>query len=217
MIIPSHIFWGYVLGRGPARAKRTQVNIPLLILAGAVPDFDLLIGQPYATILGHHGIFHSWLAIVLCSIPFFFAYGGATIPYFIAVIQHTLFGDFVTNQIPLLFPLTLSQTGLNLSETNPAAAIALEILGFLLFLAIFAISGDWKRPFAWTRRNLLFLILWIPALLATIVQSVVYIEPEPVTELYAGYAVVSSVTLLAIIALMIRVSSSNRTRIGRSV
>jgi hypothetical protein len=217
MIIPSHMFWGYVLGRGAARATRAQLNVPLLILAGAVPDFDLLTGQPYATIFGHHGIFHSWLVIVLCSIPFFFAYGAATIPYFIAVIQHPLFGDFVTNQIPLLFPLTLSQTGMNLSETNPAAAVALEILGFLLFLVAFVMSGDWKRPFAWTRRNLLFLFLWIPVLLATIVQSVVYFEPEPVTELYAGYAVVSSVTLVGIAALMLKVSSSNRTKTGGSM
>jgi len=217
MIIPSHMVWGYVLGRGAARAKRTQPNIPLLILAGAIPDFDLFTGQPYATIFGHHGIFHSWLAIVLCSIPFFFAYGAGTIPYFVAVVQHSLFGDFVTNQIPLLFPLTLSQTGINLSQTNPAAATALEIFGFLLFLVIFVMSGDWKRPFAWTRRNLLFLFLWVPVLLATIVESVVYIEPDPVTELYAGYAVVSSVTLLGIVAVMMKVSSSNRTKIGRGM
>ena len=211
MIIPSHMVWGYVLGRGAARARRTQLNIPLLILAGAIPDLDLLTDQPFATIFGHHGIFHSWLAIVLCSIPFFFAYGAGTIPYFIAVIQHPLFGDFVTNQIPLLFPWTLSQTGMNLSETNPAAAVALEIFGFLLFLVVFVMSGDWKRPFAWSRRNLLFLFLWIPVLLATIVQSVVYFVPEPITELYAGYAVISSVTLLGIAALMLKVSSSNRT------
>jgi len=100
---------------------------------------------------------------------------------------------------------------MNLSDTNPAAAVALEIFGFLLFLVVFVMSGDWKRPFAWSRRNLLFLFLWIPVLLATIVQSVVYFEPEPITELYAGYAVISSVTLLGIAALMLKVSSSNRT------
>jgi hypothetical protein len=217
MIIPSHMVWGYVLGRGAARAKRTQPNIPLLILAGAIPDFDLFTGQPYATMFGHHGIFHSWLAIVLCSIPFFFAYGAGTIPYFVAVVQHSLFGDLVTNEVPLLFPLTFSQTGINLSQTNPAAATALEIFGFLLFLVIFVMSGDWKRPFTWSRRNLLFLFLWIPVLLATIVQSVVYIEPDPVTELYAGYSVVSSVTLLVIVAVMIKVSLSDRTQVGRAM
>jgi hypothetical protein len=206
--------WGYVFGKGAARAKRTELNIPLLILAGAIPDFDLFTGQPYATIFGHHGIFHSWLAIVLCSIPFFFAYGAGVIPYFIAVIQHPLFGDFLTNQVPLLFPLSLSQTGIDLSQTNPAAATALEIFGFLLFLAIFVISGDWKKPFAWTKRNVVCLLLWVPVLLATIVESLVYIEPDPVTELYAGYAVLSSVTLLAIVAVMMKVSLSNRTKIG---
>ena len=209
MIIPSHMVWGYVLGRVATRAKRTKPNLPLLILAGAIPDFDLFTVQPYATIFGHHGIFHSWLAIVLCSIPFFFAYGAGTIPYFIAVIQHPLFGDFVTNEIPLLFPFTLAQTGIDLSQTNPGAAIALEIFGFLLFLAIFAISGDWKMPFAWTRRNLLFLFLWIPVLLATIVQSLVYVEPDPLSELYTGYTVVSSVTLLAISVVMVKVSSQS--------
>jgi hypothetical protein len=217
MIIPSHMVWGYVLGRGAARAERTQPNIPLLILAGAIPDFDLFTGQSYATLFGHHGIFHSWLAIILCSIPFFFAYGAGTIPYFVAVVQHPLFGDFVTNEIPLIFPLTLSETGIDLSQTNPAAATALEIFGFLLFLVIFVTSGDWKRPFSWTRRNLLFLFLWIPVLLATIVQSIVYVEPDPVSELYAGYSVVASVTLLGVVAVMMKVSSSNRSKIGRGM
>jgi hypothetical protein len=199
--------WGYVLGRF-AGGVRSRPNLPLLILAGALLDFDLFTGQPYATVLGHHGIAHSPLVILVCAIPFFVAYGTRPIPYFIAVIQHTIFGDFITNQIPLLFPLTFSEVGINLSETFPLAAVGLELSGFVLFIVVFLMSGDWKRSFEWSKRNLLALALWMPPLLLTIYQSFIYFEPEPVTELYVGYALICSVTLLAIALIMATQSRS---------
>ncbi len=205
--------WGYVLGRLAGRVRKSRPNIPLLILAGAIPDVDLVTGQPFATILGHHGIAHSWLVVVLCSIPFFVVYGSRSIPYFVAVIQHIVFGDFVTNQIPLLFPFTLSQTGVNLSETFPLAAVGLEMLGFVLFIVVFAVSGDWKRSFDWGARNLLVLVLWIPPLFATIYQSFFYFESDPVSELYASYAIMCSVTLLGLAVAMAIQSRSQRRKI----
>lgn len=196
MIIPSHMAWGYVFGRAVGRVQRNEPNIPLLILAGGLPDFDLFTRQPYGTILGHHGISHSWLVILLLSIPFFYIYGARTIPYLVAVIQHPIFGDLIANRIPLFFPLTLSEFGMNLGQNNPLASTAIEISGFVLFLVIFTVSKDRKRSVAWTKRNLLLLILWIPPLLFTIYESFIYFKPDPITELYAGYALVSSLALL---------------------
>src|SRR3990172_8771096 len=144
MIIPSHMVWGDVFGKATRRFQRTKLNLALLILVGALPDFDLFTRQPYGTLFGHHGISHSWVAIVLISLPFFYTFGLRALPYFIGALQHPVFGDLIANHISLLFPLTLSESGLNLSESNPAVEIALEIAGFLIFLALFICSVDCK-------------------------------------------------------------------------
>lgn len=194
--------WGYVLGRAASRYGKTTPSIPLLILAGALPDFDLFTGQPFATLFGHHGLSHSWLVICGLSIPFFVVFGKQTLPYFLAVVQHLIFGDLVTNNIPILFPFTHSGYGVNLSEWNPPAAVGLEILGFVIFLSYFLSSGDWKytsRSPSWDK---LWFILWLPGLGLTIGQAFLYYVPDPVAIVYAAYALVSSFFILGTAILM---------------
>lgn len=202
MIVPSHMVWGYVFGKGTARFQRNTPNLALLILVGALPDFDLFTRQPYGTLFGHHGISHSWVVIVLISLPFFYTFGARTVPYFVAVLQHPMFGDLIANHIPLLFPLTLAEMGLNLSDSNPAVEVGLEILGFLIFLTLFIGSGDWKKQPPRTKWTLLWLLLWIPPLLLTSAQAFLYYKPDLLTQIYAAYALVSSLSLLAIGAKM---------------
>jgi len=196
MIISSHMVWGYVFGKATARFQRTKPNLALLILVGALPDFDLFTREPYGTLLGHHGMSHSWVVIVLISLPFFYVFGARTLPYFVGVLQHPMFGDLVANHIPLLFPLTLSEAGLNLSENNPTVEIALEIIGFLLFLMLFISSGDWKMQLPRTKWTRLWLLLWVPPLLLTAAQGFLYYEPNLLTQIYSAYAIVSSLSLL---------------------
>ena len=194
--------WGYVFGKATGRFQRTKFNLALLILVGALPDFDLFTRQPYGTLFGHHGISHSWVVIILISLPFFYTFGAKTLPYFVGVLQHPMFGDLIANHIPLLFPLTLSEYGLNLSESNPAIETALEIAGFLIFLALFICSGDWKLQLPRTKWTRLWLLLWIPPLLLTIAQGFLYYKPDPLTQVYSAYAIASSLSLLAIGARM---------------
>lgn len=191
------MMWGYVLGKACGRLRKTDPNIALLIVAGGIIDFDIFTGRPYNTLFGHHGIAHSWLVITLIFVPLFFRFGWQCLPYFVAVIQHPLFGDLITNRIPLLFPLTLSETGMNLSIYNPMVGIALEFLGYVLFLVIFTASNDWKKRVAATRWNLFWLSLWIPPIALTIAQAFGYYEPVMTDLIYTAYALVSSFTLFA--------------------
>ena len=188
--------WGYVLGKAAARGRKSDLNILLLLLAGGLPDFDLFARQPAGTLFGHHGISHSWLVIGLLAIPFFYRFGRRTVPYFVAVIQHPIFGDLITNNIPLFFPFTLRGQGFELFESNPLAAIGLEVLGFALFLVYFSVSGDWKRRLESNYWNKLWLMLWFPVLALTIAEAVWYFEPTVVTTIYATYALISSVGLI---------------------
>lgn len=70
--------WGYVFGKTTARFQRTKPNLALLIPVGALPDFDLFTREPYGTLLGHHGISHSWV-VILISLPFFYVFGARTL------------------------------------------------------------------------------------------------------------------------------------------
>lgn len=202
MLIPSHMVWGYVLGKATARVQRAKPNLALLILVGALPDFDLFTRQPYGTLFGHHGISHSWFVIALISVPFFYVFGTRALPYFVGVLQEPLFGDLITNHIPLLFPLTTSETGLNQSDNNPMIAMALEMLGFLIFLMLFIRSGDWKAQLPRTKWTRVWLLLWVPPLLLTVAEAFQYYQPNLLTQIYSAYALVSSLSLLAIGARM---------------
>lgn len=202
MIIPSHMVWGYVFGRATAKLQKNPPNLALLILAGALSDFDLFTRQPYGTLFGHHGISHSWLVIVLVSVPLFYAFGSRTLPYFIAALQHPLFGDLIANHVPLLFPFTFAENGLNLSEVSPAIEVGLELLGFALFLIVLITSGDWKARMHRTAWTTLWLLLWLPPTLLTTVQGFWYYEANLLTQIYSAYAIVSSLFLVVLAAFL---------------
>jgi hypothetical protein len=190
--------WGYVFGKATAKFQKNQPNLALLILAGALSDFDLFTRQPYGTLFGHHGISHSWLVMLLVAAPFFYAFGKRTLPYLVAALQHPLFGDLIANHVPLLFPVTLTEIGLNLSEVSPAVEIGLELLGFTLFLIVLISSGDWKARIHRTAWTTSCLLLWIPPTLLTVVQGFWYYETDLLTQIYSAYAVISSLFLVAL-------------------
>lgn len=206
MLITSHMVWGYVLGKTAARIEKVETNIPLLILAGGIADFDLFTRQPYNTLLGHHGISHSWIFITLLFVPVFFRFGRQSLPYYVSVIQHPLFGDLATNHIPLFYPVTLNEIGFNLSDQNAFAAIGLEVLGFLIFGVLIVWSGDWRKKIELTGWTRLWLVLWVPLLLLTAYEGVIYFRFELATIIYSAYALASSIVLL-VYAIAIKIRS----------
>ncbi len=200
MIVPSHMAWGYLLGSLANRAvTRKAANPYLLLLCGALPDFDLLTRQPYGSILGHHGIAHSWFAISIAFVPFFLLYRGDAFAYLIAVLQHPLFGDFVTNEIPLWFPMSLDQTGLRLYVSNVELAVLLEVLGFLGFAALAFVHRPSLRDSAQAKRSYLVLLSWV-LLALTIRDAFTYFDPGTIIGFYAIYAFISSVALFILTA-----------------
>lgn len=215
MLITSHMAWGYVVGKLASRYLKIDIDVPLLILVGALPDFDLFTRQPYGTLLGHHGLSHSWLVLTLLSIPAVYGYGKQAIPYVVALIQHPVFGDLITNHVPMLAPVGFEESGLDLYQWNPWAAISLEILGFVAFLLLLVRSENWNRTLrdgAWER---IWLLLWVPPTVLTFLQAFWYFEPVSETVFYSGYAIVSSLVLLGFASLLMRRVLRSGTRISR--
>ena len=100
-------------------------------MLSVIPDIDILI-----PVLEHRGPTHSVIMACIAFTPFFILYRKRAIPYFIALIQHSLLGDFIAGcQTQLLWPLSTQSfgTGINIiSRTN----ITIEWLIFLTSIFI---------------------------------------------------------------------------------
>ena len=88
MYAVGHFALGYLTGKIASKSLAVKINLPLLFLASVFPDIDLLIPG-----LEHRGPLH--------SVVFFFVKKRVA-PYFVAVIQHSIIGDFLTGEIQLL-------------------------------------------------------------------------------------------------------------------
>ena len=117
------------------------MSIPLLFLVSIIPDIDLLIPR-----LEHRGPTHSIILATLIFIPIFTYYRRNAIPYFIALAQHALIGDYLAGGgIQLLWPLNaIFYYGLTIEITG-LLNILLEWICFLLCFAILFKTRD-----AWT-------------------------------------------------------------------
>jgi len=86
----GHLALGYLSGKAASKILKVTVNVPLLFLASIIPDADLLVPG-----LQHRGPAHSTIISCLLFLPAFIFFGNRAAPYFIALIQHSLVGDFL--------------------------------------------------------------------------------------------------------------------------
>lgn len=150
----GHFALAYVLGKSTALATKTKVNIPLVLTLSIVPDVDILI--PFVE---HRGPFHSIIMVVLIFIPLFALYRKSAFPYFAALIQHSLIGDFIAGGgVQLLWPLTSRPYGMEVGLKSPTN-ITLE---WLLFLASVIIMLKTKDIWTFLHPHNSNLILAIP-------------------------------------------------------
>lgn len=126
MFAVGHFAFGYVLAKLTTRATKTEINIPVVLTLSVIPDIDLLV--PFVE---HRGPFHSVVMAAIIFMPVFALYRRKALPYFVALIQHSLIGDYIVGGVQLLWPLTQQPYGLGISIFS-LANITLE---WLLFLA----------------------------------------------------------------------------------
>ena len=139
------------------------MNIPLLFLASIIPDVDLFIPG-----VEHRGPTHSIILATLIFIPIFTHYGKDAAPYFIALIQHALIGDYLTGGgIQLLWPINaIFYYGLTIEITG-LLNILLEWIFFLLcFIAMFR-TRDARNLLRPHHSNLILSIPLLTVLLPT--------------------------------------------------
>lgn len=162
MYAVGHLALGYLSGKTASKILNVNINIPLLFLASVLPDVDLLIPG-----LEHRGPMHSVIVFCLLFLPASVFFGKRAIPYFVALTQHILIGDYLTGEgIQLIWPITFNWYGLGMEITS-LANIFLELVLFFTSIAIMVKTKDAWLLFQHHPSNLTLSIPVLAVLLPT--------------------------------------------------
>ena len=162
----GHIALAYLLGKSSAKLLKTKINIPLILTLSVIPDIDIL----FYPIIEHRGPLHSTIMTLAVFLPLFFVYRKTAVPYCIAVIQHSLIGDFLAGgRIRLFWPITSQYFGTNIGIGSPTN-IANEWILFLIASAVMIAAKDIHRFLRPAKPNLILAIPTFTVLLPTVLE-----------------------------------------------
>jgi membrane-bound metal-dependent hydrolase YbcI (DUF457 family) len=151
----GHIALGYLISKGSAKALNTRLNIPLVILLAVIPDVDILF-----RLVQHRGPTHSVVAAIIVFLPLLFVYRKQAVPYLLALIQHSLIGDFIAARaqpVQLFWPVTTSYFGLTIDIRSPTN-VAIEWAVFLVSMIVLFLTEDFTRFITPHKSNLILVI-----------------------------------------------------------
>ncbi len=109
MLATGHTALGYIIARIASYRTKEPINIPLVWALSLAPDIDFLLPG-----VVHLGPTHSVVLALLVFIPFFIWKRWKAVPYFLALVSHSILGDLVTNKaVMLLWPVSSRWVFLN--------------------------------------------------------------------------------------------------------
>ncbi|GIU71760.1 MAG: hypothetical protein KatS3mg003_1239 [Candidatus Nitrosocaldaceae archaeon] len=191
MFFLGHMVWAYLFAK-PLK----NVNIPLILFLGIVPDIDLL-----SSFVDHRSFTHSIPVITLLFIPFLYIYKKRALPYYIAITQHIFFGDLIVGKTQLFWPFDLT-IGLGLELTSIENVI-IESLGLGLFI-IFIIK-DRHELFTNNRNNIFMILPLIPVIIFPLIYAQYELEHTSISDL--SYNIVQADTAFLIFILHLLLAS----------
>jgi len=155
---------GYLVGKASAKLLKVTINMPLILVLSVLPDIDIILNFLF-NIEIHRGPTHSIISAILVFIPFLILYRQKAVPYFVALISHSLIADFIVGgQLQLLWPLSTREFGLNQFGFPHIAIDSPVNIAFEFSLFVIAVFVMWKTRdlFQLFRNRKLNLILAIP-------------------------------------------------------
>lgn len=135
-------------------------------MLSVIPDADIVI-ENIVPFLYHRGPTHSIVILSLIFVPVFAVYRVKAVPYFLALIQHPLIGDFLTaGPVQLFWPVSGRYYGILMDIEGPAN-ISLEWIVFTVSLIIMLKAKDMIKFFQPHNSNLILAIPTFTVLLPT--------------------------------------------------
>jgi hypothetical protein len=164
----GHLALGYLLGTFSARLLKTKINIPIALALSIIPDVDILFESLHIPFIMHRGPVHSIITALVIFLPFFLIYRARAIPYFLALVQHFLIGDYLTGGSQLLWPVSSQLYGIGLQITS-RTNIIIEWIAFSISTVAMIKTKDIHKFFQAHATNVLLAIptftVLLPALL----------------------------------------------------
>ena len=178
----GHLALGYITGKGTSRLLHVDILIPGL---------------------RHRGPTHSLVIIFILFLMAFVLFERRAAPYFIAMVQHAIIGDYLTSEgIQLLWPVTLDWYGIGIMLTSPIN-ILLEWVFFLTSLALMIKAKDAWILIQSHPSNLLLSIPVFTVLLPVLLSFPFYAPLE---------LIIPHLTYLAVFAFSILIDLKSRFR-----
>jgi hypothetical protein len=170
MYAVGHFALGYLTGKLASKSLDVNVNLPLLFLASVFPDIDILIPG-----LVHRGPLHSVLLFCLLFLPMFVIYKKRAAPYFVAVIQHIIIGDYlIGGDLQLLWPLTTNTYGFHIGIAS-LFNIALEWCLFIISMTFMIKTKDIVFLFKPHPSNMILALPVLTVLLPALISFPLYV------------------------------------------
>lgn len=144
---------GYIVGKTASKVLDVDLNVPLILTMSIISDIDLLLPG-----LEHRGPTHSLIFVSLFLVPSVLFCKEKAIPYFLALIQHSILGDLFTGGgVQLFWPLSFRWYGVGI-EIVSLANILVEWTMFFMFLAVMFKAGDLETLFQHHTSNMLLCV-----------------------------------------------------------
>ncbi|MCW3986411.1 MAG: metal-dependent hydrolase [Candidatus Bathyarchaeota archaeon] len=209
MFAVGHLSLGYLFAKASAKLLKQKINLPLIFLLSLIPDVDILIPG-----VEHRTITHSIITTTAIFIPLFIRYRSKAIPYFAALAQHSLIGDFITGGAQaqgaqLLWPITSTWYGLSisiLSQTN----IILEWSSFLVAVAIMLKTKDMQKLLKGTLSHLSLSVPTLTVLLPSFLHFPLSVPLELLIP-HLAYLILFALSILTVFKSTQRKPFSTRT------
>jgi len=157
----------YLLGKASGKLFKVSFNIPLVLVLSILPDIDIIFDFILRSEV-HRGPTHSVIMALLVFIPFFVLYRKKAVPYFTALLSHSLIADFlIGGQLQLLWPLSSREFGFPYLSIYDPINVALEFILFAIALGVMLKTRDLFHFFRNSKLNLILIVPIFTVLLPT--------------------------------------------------
>ncbi len=164
MFAIGHFALGYLFGKGTSKLLKAKLNLPLLLAVSVIPDIDLILRTQNETLFMHRGPTHSIITFTVLMIPLFIIYRKQAVPYYAALLSHSLIGDFFTGGAELFWPVSQGWFGFANIEMRTLAPVTAEIVLFGIALVIMLKAKDLQSLLKPNRYNLTLFIAFAAVL-----------------------------------------------------
>jgi hypothetical protein len=176
MFAVGHTAISYLIGKILGRKTHQVSSIAMLWIFALLPDVDLL----FSPVLEHRGPTHSLILATIIFAPIFLVSFKKAVPYYAALVSHSLIGDYFTDGgVAMFWPILpdFIRSGTFLAM-GASFEVHLELALFLTMFLSLIVSRDFHILFDSGKMNNL---LFIP--LATVVLPIMFKFPMVVPPL----------------------------------